>query len=185
MNSRTLLSVFAGAALCLGAACGGGGENTNASRANANANAANTNAGTNASTNANANTTANANWNFNSTRGDFEKTASEWGRYASGLGDKLSQEAGDGWLHFKVRGALAAVDGLRDSGINVDVEQGVVTLRGSVASNDLKTRAADAAKRADEGVKNVVNQLRVKPAGGGANTGAGNANSAGAANANR
>lgn len=185
MNSKTLLAVFAGAALSLGAAACGGGDNVNVNvNVNANRANANANANTNANANANANSRAGANWNFNTNRADFEKTASDWGRYASNLGDRLTQETGDGWIHFKVRGALAAADDLRDSTINVDVEKGVVTLRGSVATDAQKTKAADAAKKADEGVKNVVNQLRVEPAGGG-NANGGNANTGGAGNANK
>ncbi|HYE65834.1 MAG TPA: BON domain-containing protein, partial [Pyrinomonadaceae bacterium] len=58
--------------------------------------------------------------------------------------------------------------------INVDVENSVVTLRGSVASNAQKTRAEQVAKGV-EGVKSIRNQLTVSAAGDNRNTNA-NAN---------
>jgi osmotically-inducible protein OsmY len=78
----------------------------------------------------------------------------------------------DGWLWVKTRFDLAAADDLRDSTINVDVDQAVVTLSGTVASAAQKTRAEQVAK-AVEDVKSVRNQLKVAPAGANAN---GNAN---------
>jgi hyperosmotically inducible protein len=72
----------------------------------------------------------------------------------------------------KTRFDLAAADDLRDSTINVDVDQAVVTLSGTVASAAQKTRAEQVAK-AVEDVKSVRNQLKVAPAGANAN---GNAN---------
>jgi osmotically-inducible protein OsmY len=59
-----------------------------------------------------------------------------------------------------VRAALAAVDDLRDSTINVDVDKNVVTLRGSVANADQKAKADKAAHV--DGVKGVTNKLEVK-----------------------
>jgi hypothetical protein len=78
----------------------------------------------------------------------------------------------DGWLWVKTRFDLAAADDLRDSTINVDVDQAVVTLTGTVASAAQKTRAEQVAK-AVEDVKSVRNQLKVAPSGANAN---GNAN---------
>jgi hyperosmotically inducible periplasmic protein len=63
-----------------------------------------------------------------------------------------------------VRAALAAVDDLRDSTINVDVDNNVVTLRGSVANAASKKAAEDAAKKVDN-VKSVTNKLEIKAEG--------------------
>jgi len=60
-----------------------------------------------------------------------------------------------------VRGALALVNDLRDSTINVDVEKKVVTLRGSVANAEQKKKAEDTTKKID-GVTKVVNKLEIK-----------------------
>jgi osmotically-inducible protein OsmY len=69
----------------------------------------------------------------------------------------------DGWLWVKTRFDLAAADDLRDSTINVDVDKGVVTLTGTVASAAQKTRAEAVAKSV-EGVTGVRNQLKVQAA---------------------
>ena len=168
---RNTLAISAGVALlALTAACGG--EPTNNSTVNrANTNTAvvtNSNVNANASSNVNANSNASArsdNWNWNANREDFDKNANSWRASASNLGDKISTEAGDGWIHFKVRGALAGVDDLRDSTINVDVEKGVVTLRGSVGSAAGKAAAEKAAKV--DGATRVTNSLVIKPDGDG------------------
>ena len=86
----------------------------------------------------------------------------------------------DAWLWTKARFDLAAEDDLRDSTINVDVDNGVVTLTGTVASAAQKTRAEQSVKALD-GVKSVKNQLKVAAANANAN---GNANTR-RANANR
>jgi osmotically-inducible protein OsmY len=83
----------------------------------------------------------------------------------------------DGWLWVKTRFDLAAADDLRDSTINVDVDQAVVTLTGTVASAAQRTKAETVAKAVD-GVKGVKNQLKIS-----ANTNA-NANANHNANAN-
>ncbi len=168
---RNTLAISAGVALlALTAACGG--EPTNNSTVNrANTNTAvvtNSNVNTNANANVNTNASARSdNWNWNANREDYDKTANNWRASATGLGDKISTEAGDGWIHFKVRGALAGVNDLRDSTINVDVEKAVVTLRGSVGTAAGKAAAEKAAKV--DGVKSVTNSLVVKPADGDAN----------------
>jgi len=74
----------------------------------------------------------------------------------------------DGWLWVKTRFDLAAADDLRDSTINVDVDNAVVTLSGTVATAAQSTKASQVAK-AVEGVKSVKNMLKVS---------AGNTNSA-------
>lgn len=158
MNRKTILALLAGAALSLAAACNGNDNantNTNANRA-ANANTVATATAT--PTPANTNT---VNWNTN--REDFNKNANNYRAEAKNKGWAIGEAAEDGWIHFKVRAALATVDDLRDSTINVDVDKNVVTLRGSVPGADQKKAAEDAAKKV-EGVKSVTNQLQVSAA---------------------
>lgn len=178
MSSKTLLTILAGAALSLSAAGCGSDENANANAnraANANANA-NANA-TVANTNANANRAGGAyNRNYN-TRADYDKDDTNYRAEAKNAGATIGSGLEDGWIHLKVRAALAAADDLRDSTINVDVDNNVVTLRGSVANAASKTKAQNTARQVD-GVKNVVNKLEIKAAG---SSNSNNAN-AGAAN---
>jgi BON domain-containing protein len=146
--------------------------NTNNANANANANVANTN------TYANANTTANANTGTRRapTREEYERNKESYQREAKQSGRTVGTGLNDGWLWVKTRFDLAAADDLRDSTINVDVDNAVVTLSGTVATAAQSTKAAQVAK-AVEGVKSVKNMLKVS---------AGNTNSAtGNANANK
>ena len=76
---------------------------------------------------------------------------------------------------MKTRFDLAATDDLRDSTINVDVDNAVVTLTGTVASAAQKTRAETVAKGID-GVTSVKNQLKVQAANANANAGKANSN---------
>ena len=150
---------------------------------------ANNNRTANANANANANATisptpgtvANNNANANRrapTREEYERERDRYNREAKESGRTVGTGANDGWLWVKTRFELATADDLRDSTINVDVDNAVVTLSGTVASAAQKTRAETVAK-AVEGVGSVRNQLKV--ASGNANA---NAN-ARPANANR
>ena len=155
MNRKTILALLAGAALSFAVACDGNDNaNANANRAvNANAVATATPAPTVAAN------TNKENWNWN--REDFNKNANNYRAEAKNKGWSIGEGLEDGWIHFKVRAALAAVDDLRDSTINVDVDKNVVTLRGTVPGADQKKKAEDAAKKV-EGVKSVSNKLEVK-----------------------
>jgi hyperosmotically inducible periplasmic protein len=160
MSSKTLLTILAGATLSLSAAACNPADNTNA---NANANA-------NRAVNVNATATPAAtpagsayNRNYNS-REDYKKDETSYRDEAKKGGSTIGSGLEDGWIHLKVRAALAAVDDLRDSTINVDVDNNVVTLRGSVANAAGKAAAAKAAN-AVEGVKSVTNKLEIKAAG--------------------
>ncbi len=58
--------------------------------------------------------------------------------------------------------ALASDAGLSTmTGINVDSNDGVVTLKGKVDSADAKKKAGEIAKKVD-GVKSVKNELRIE-----------------------
>lgn len=153
-------------------------------------NNANNNANANANLNGNRNANvaasptptpvANTNTNRAPTREEYERNKEQYQREAKGSGRTIGSGVNDGWLWVKTRFDLAAADDLRDSTINVDVDNAVVTLSGTVASAAQKTRAEQVAKAVD-GVKSVRNQLKVSATG---NTNA-NANANHNANANR
>jgi osmotically-inducible protein OsmY len=69
----------------------------------------------------------------------------------------------DGWLVMKIHSEFVDEDVLSGSNIDVDVKNGVVTLQGTVPSEAARARAIQSAKNND-GVKNVVDQLRIAPA---------------------
>ena len=109
------------------------------------------------------------------TREEYERDKERYQREAKESGRTVGTGLNDGWLWVKTRFDLAAADDLRDSTINVDVDNAVVTLTGTVASAAQKTRA-DQVTKSVEGVKSVRNQLKVQ---------AGNANANANANGNR
>jgi hyperosmotically inducible periplasmic protein len=173
--SNRITGLIATAALSLSiAACEGGTANRNANNANANAN---TGALASPSPTAVANT--NTNTGRAPTREEYERDRERYDREARESGRTIGTGANDGWLWVKTRFELATADDLRDSTINVDVDNAVVTLTGTVASAAQKTRAEQVAK-AVEDVRSVRNQLRVVSdnanANANANTRRGNAN---------
>lgn len=136
--------------------------NTNTNVATSNANA-NSNVHANANTNANVNTNANRRTvNANISRAEYEKDKESFSEEAKRLGRSIGTGTNDGWLWTKTRAVLATTDDLRDSTINVDVDNAVVTLSGTVATAAQKNKAAQVAKGV-EGVKNVKNNLAVSP----------------------
>jgi hyperosmotically inducible protein len=138
-----------------------GCESATNTNTNTNSNVAISNTNTNASANANANTNANRrSVNANISREDYEKGKESFAEEAKRLGRTIGTGANDGWLWTKTRAVLATTDDLRDSTINVDVEDGVVTLSGTVATAAQKSKAAQVAKSV-EGVKSVKNNLAV------------------------
>ena len=88
--------------------------------------------------------------------------AREGARETREAGRKAGGTVSDGWLTSKIYSQFITEDALEDSDIDVDVEKGVVTLKGSVATKAGATRAAQIAEQTD-GVKSVRNNLRVKP----------------------
>jgi hypothetical protein len=134
-----------------------------ATNTNTNTNVAVNNAKTNANVNANANVNKNDNRriiNANISREEYEKVKKSLAEEATRLGRTIGTGANDGWLWTKTRAVLATTDNLRDSTINVDVDNAVVTLSGTVATQAQKTKAAQVAKGV-EGVKSVKNNLVV------------------------
>lgn len=123
----------------------------------------NANTRVNANTNtrvANENANVNANTNRALTREQYEKNKESYAKEAKGAGRTIGTGLNDGWLWTKTRFDLAAADDLRDSTINVDVANAVVTLSGSVATAQQKSKA-EAVAKAVEGVKGVKNMLTV------------------------
>lgn len=131
--------------------------NTNTNTANVNANL---NANVNTNTNANANTNTRRTVNANISREEYERDKESYAEDARRLGRTIGTGVNDGWLWTKTRALLAAADDLRDSTINVDVDNAVVTLTGTVANAAQKNKAAQVAKGV-EGVKSVKNNLTI------------------------
>jgi osmotically-inducible protein OsmY len=75
---------------------------------------------------------------------------------------KAAVAVDDAAITTKVKAAVLAEPGLKSLEINVDTRDGVVTLAGTVASDDLKQRATQIAQGV-EGVRQVSDQLVVKP----------------------
>ena len=152
----TLLAALA--LVALGAACG---SETTENRTTTNTMTTNASNG-NTTTTTTTNTTVTANrgaYNANISQGDYEKDKETFAQKAKDAGDKIGSGLSDGWLWVKVRGALLAADDLEESGINVDVNNGVVTLRGNVPNAD-QVKKADAAAKSVSGTKGVQNQLK-------------------------
>lgn len=134
-----------------------------ATNTNTNTNLAVSNANVNTNINANANANANTSRrtvNANISREEYERDKDSFAEDARRLGRTIGSGANDGWLWTKTRAVLATTDDLRDSTINVDVDNAVVMLSGTVATQAQKTKAAQVAKNV-EGVKGVDNKLVV------------------------
>jgi hyperosmotically inducible periplasmic protein len=79
--------------------------------------------------------------------------------------EKVATTASNATLTGKVKSALASDAGAKTmTNINVDSNNGVVTLKGRVDTADAKKKAADIAKKV-EGVKSVKNELKVEKKG--------------------
>jgi osmotically-inducible protein OsmY len=154
------IGVAAISAAALISGCGGTTTNSNNGRSNV------TNLGTNNANvgavvvNGNANVNSNRWSNTNVTREEYDKNRAEYerekGRSTIGSG------ANDSWLWFKTRAALLTTSDLRESTVDVDVVNDVVTLKGTVETAAQKTKAEQVAKGID-GVKSVKNELKVAP----------------------
>ena len=96
--------------------------------------------------------------NSNVSRADYDKDRAKY--EAEKGASTIGQGANDSWIWFKTKGALATVNDLRDSTINVDVANDVITLKGTVETAAQKTQAENVAKGI-EGVKSVKNELKV------------------------
>lgn len=88
------------------------------------------------------------------TREEFDKDKAKYEKEAKDESATIGTGANDLWIWTKTRASFATVDDLRDSTINVDVDNAVVTLKGTVGSQAQKDAAIKAAK-AIEDVKDV------------------------------
>lgn len=144
------------------AACGDAANTNTNTRTNSVTNLGTNNANVGAVVvNSNANTNANRWANANSvTREEYDKNRAE---YEKDKGTStIGSGANDSWLWFKTRAALLATNDLRESTIDVDVNNDVITLKGTVETAAQKAKAAEVANGI-EGKKSVVNQLKVAP----------------------
>jgi len=127
-------------------------------------------------TTSNNNYNSNANNNSSMTRNEPTATATatatpayseEQGRQererAKANKETIGQSLDDAWIHTKVVAKLISDTKTPERNINVDVVDGSVTLRGQVDTADAKAEAERDTKDTD-GVKKVVNELKVVPA---------------------
>jgi osmotically-inducible protein OsmY len=89
---------------------------------------------------------------------DVDRTLGE--RARSGL-NKTGEAITDTWITAKVKWFFVGEDALKDSDMNVDTSNRVVTLKGTVPSPAAKARAVQLARETD-GVSRVDDQLVVK-----------------------
>jgi len=96
------------------------------------------------------------------TRADYtEQMARDSREQAKATGDTVGASIDDAWIHTKLTSKLIADKDTPARKINVDVENGVVTLRGDVSTAAAKDEAERIAKDT-EGVKRVRNLLKVR-----------------------
>lgn len=76
----------------------------------------------------------------------------------------FQQASNDDQIYDLVRRRLAGDPDVRGGALEIAVKEGVVTLRGVVRSEKAKKKA-DKLTRKVKGVKSVINELTVKPAG--------------------
>ena len=168
MNKQRLTMMVAGTALAaLSLACSDTGTTTNTNTtANANTTASNTAVVVNNNGNTNTagvnSTNSNSRYNANITRAEYDKDKDRYAQEAKSSGSTIGQGAEDGWLWTKTRASLMTTDDLRESTINVDVNNSMVTLKGTVANAAQKAKAVSVAKAID-GVKGVKDELKVQP----------------------
>ena len=76
--------------------------------------------------------------------------------------ETIGESLDDAWIHAKIVAKLIGDSKTPERKINVDVVKGAVTLRGTVDNAEARTEAERQAKATD-GVKSVLNQLKVAP----------------------
>jgi osmotically-inducible protein OsmY len=81
-----------------------------------------------------------------------------------GLAPVFAQKAakGDGEIHDQVLIKLAGDQDVKGTGIDVEVQDGVVTLKGKVETDKVRSKAEKIARKV-KGVKSVNNELAVGP----------------------
>ena len=118
------------------------------------------------------NTNTNANANMASPKAEAtpagtpkytEEQARQERERAKANKETIGETLDDAWIHTKIVAKLIGNTTTPERKINVDVVNGVVTLRGTVDTAAARTEAEQTAKET-EGVKKVNNQLKVAPA---------------------
>ncbi|HWQ36691.1 MAG TPA: BON domain-containing protein [Blastocatellia bacterium] len=89
-----------------------------------------------------------------------DENAREERAKAKERGETIGSSLDDAWIHAKIVTKLIGNASTPERKINVDVNNNVVTLRGTVDTAEAKMEAERVAKET-EGVKRVVNQLKV------------------------
>jgi hyperosmotically inducible protein len=74
---------------------------------------------------------------------------------------KTGEVMTDGWITTRVHSRFVGEPLLKDSDINVDTNNHIVTLKGTVTSRTGRMKAGDIAKRT-EGVHRVVTRLAIR-----------------------
>lgn len=92
------------------------------------------------------------------TTGTMKKAGEKTKGAVSATGEAID----DAWITTKIKADFVNEDALKGSEIDVDTDNHVVTLKGTVASLAGKTRAQEIA-RTTKGVNRVVNELTVGP----------------------
>ncbi len=73
-----------------------------------------------------------------------------------------AEQVGDAWITTKVKADLLATEGVTGTAIDVDTEDGVVTLNGTVATRAEEDKAVEVAKGI-KGVTRVESKLKIEP----------------------
>lgn len=81
----------------------------------------------------------------------------------AGTGAELASSAADAWITTKVKLRLIADPGVSPTSVSVDTRRGIVTLFGTVESEEAKLRAESQVHEVS-GVRGVANDLQVVPA---------------------
>jgi len=141
-------------ALCAGFAFAACNDMTSNNNYNSNAN---TNSGSMARNEPTATATATATPAYTEEQGRQERERAKANK------ETVGQSLDDAWVHTKLVAKLISDTKTPERNINIDVVDGTVTLRGQVDTADAKAEAERDAKDTD-GVKEVVNELKVVPA---------------------
>ena len=94
------------------------------------------------------------------TASDVKDTAREAGRETHEATGTAGQAVSDSWITTQVKSSFVGVDALDGSDIDVDTNDHVVTLRGTVPSETARARAMSLAKQVD-GVRSVKDELKI------------------------
>ena len=143
--------ILVAAALCVGIGFGACNDTTSNNNYNANSNA---NSGTITRNEPTATATP--------TPGYTEEQGRQERERAKANKETIGQSLDDAWVHTKVVTKLISDTKTPERNINVDVVEGTVTLRGQVDTAEAKAEAERDTKDTD-GVKKVVNELKVVP----------------------